>query len=280
MRKMSMTMETIRNFEVYLRENEKAESTIQKYVREVIRLKQFLGHAKLTKKHLLQYRNSLQTRHKVRTVNNKLSAINAYLQFLGRKDCEIKLLKVQHRAFIEENRELTEAEYKRLLAAAKQRKNKRLYYLILTICATGIRVSELQYITKESLRTGRAEIRMKGKSRVVILPKALIWKLEEYTRDQHIAEGMIFKTRTGRALDRSNIWNEMKRLCMAAGVDPQKVYPHNLRHLFARSFYSIEKNLAHLADILGHSSIETTRIYVAASITEHEKTLRKMKLIL
>ena len=187
---------------------------------------------------------------------------------------------MQHRAFIEGNRELTEAEYRRLLSAAKQRKNKRLYYLLLTVCATGIRISELKYITMEALRTGRADIRMKGKSRTVILPKDLARKLEEYAHQQHILEGMIFQTRSGNPLDRSNIWNEMKALSKAANINPQKVYPHNLRHLFARSFYSIEKNLSHLADILGHSSIETTRIYVAVSVEEHEKTIKKMKLII
>ncbi len=280
MRKNSITKDSIRYFEIHLRDNEKAESTIQKYVKEIINLKIFLKNGKLTKKSLLQYRDILQVGHKATTVNNKLSAINAYLRFLGRRDCEVKFLKVQHRAFIEGNRELTEAEYRRLLSAAKQRKNKRLYYLLLTVCATGIRISELKYITMEALRTGRADIRMKGKSRTVILPKDLARKLEEYAHQQHILEGMIFQTRSGNPLDRSNIWNEMKALSKAANINPQKVYPHNLRHLFARSFYSIEKNLSHLADILGHSSIETTRIYVAVSVEEHEKTIKKMKLII
>ena len=242
-------------------------------------LRDFLGTRSITKDLLLEYRDGLLGRHQTRTVNGKLSAVNAYLVYAGLPDLRLKILRVQRKAFIEENRELTEDEYRRLLKSAKDQKNERLYYLIMTIAGTGIRISELKFITVEAANRGCAEIRLKGKTRMILLPDRLGEILRRYARRHGIKNGCIFCTRNGRPLDRSNICHEMKKLCKDAEVEPNKVFPHNLRHLFARVFYNVDKNLAHLADILGHSSIETTRIYVAASVKTYEQTLRRMRLV-
>lgn len=275
-----LTEEKIQAFEESLYLNEKSKATVSKYLRTVRKLAEYLQGKELTKPSLLEYREILQNQVKAQTVNGTLSSINAFLEFCGWQDCKIKLLKVQRKAFLDETRELSEAEYKQLLAAAQAKGNERLYLVMLTICGTGIRVSELQHITVEAAQTGRAEICMKGKNRTVLLQKELRVRLLKYAKELGIDEGHIFRTRSGKPLDRTNICHDMKKLCSNAKVDPRKVFPHNLRHLFARSFYAIEKNLAHLADILGHSRIETTRIYVAASATAHERILNKMKLIL
>lgn len=280
MEEIGITQQSIRAFREFLLENEKASATVQKYVGEAEHLREFLAGEPLTKKELLAYREHLQQQCGARTVNNKLSAVNAYLLFLGAEHCHVKQLRVQRQAFREERRELSEAEYRRLIAAARGRKDQRLYHVMLTICTTGIRVSELRFITAETLASGRTEIRLKGKSRVVLLPRELAQRLRQYAQARGIRSGPLFRTRTGMPLDRSNIWREMKTLCREAGVAPEKVFPHNLRHLFARSFYEQEKDLAHLADILGHSSIETTRIYVAVSTQVHEQMLQRMRLIL
>jgi len=181
---------------------------------------------------------------------------------------------------VEEYRELSRDEYRRLLGAAKDRGDDRLYHVMIAICGTGIRISELKYITVEAVRNGRAEISMKGKERLLLIPKALKNKLLQYAARNKIFQGCLFITKNKKPLDRSNIWHDMKRLCQAARVNEQKVFPHNLRHLFARSFYAIEKNIAHLADILGHSNIETTRIYVAASARTCKRTMDKMQLVI
>lgn len=250
MEEITLTGQSISAFREFLVENEKARATVEKYVQEAEQLRLALCGAPVTKAGVLAYRERLQQQYRALTVNNKLSAVNAYLRFCGAEHCEVKLLKVQ-----------------------------RLYHVMLTICATGIRVSELRFITAEALRAGRTEIRLKGKCRTVLLPQELAERLRRYARAQDIQEGPLFRTRTGRPLDRSNIWHEMKTLCREAGVMPEKVFPHNLRHLFAKCFYEQEKDLAHLADLLGHSSIETTRIYVAVSARAHEQILEKMRLI-
>lgn len=276
----NITEQELREFENNLYLNEKSRATVNKYVQAVRRLSEFLEDAELTKLRLMEYREYLQNKNKAQTVNGALSAINAFLDFCGWQECKVKLLKVQHQAFLEESRELSETEYKRLLSAALERKNERLYLLMLTVCGTGIRISELVYITVEAARSGRAEIHMKGKNRTIILQKELRNRLMKYAKNQGIESGHIFRTKSGRPLDRSNICHDMKKLCTAARVDPRKVFPHNLRHLFARTFYAVEKNLAHLADVLGHSRIETTRIYVAVSAAAHERILNRMKLII
>ncbi len=266
-------------FRKHLIQEEKSDATIEKYMREVAFLSKFLYQKNITKEIILAYRESLLERFQVQTVNCKLSAINAYLKFAGLGHCAVKLLKVQRRSFLHESRELTDVEYRRLLTVAKQRCNMRLYYVMMTVCSTGIRVSELKFITVDALHAGYAEIRLKGKNRRVILPRDLVEKLREYISRRDIKNGPVFQTRNGKPLDRSNICHDMKRLSKLAQVEERKIFPHNLRHLFARSFYAIEKNLAHLADILGHSSIETTRIYITASMKSHERVIRKMQLI-
>lgn len=278
---MNMIRENdIQAFETYLYLNEKSRATTVKYIRAVRRLTEFLQDEELTKRRLLEFRELLMGQMKAQTVNGVLSALHAFLDFLGLQDCKVKFLKVQRQAFVDESRELSEAEYKRLLLAAEAKGNERLYLLMMTICGTGIRVGELPYITVEAVRSGRAEIRMKGKNRTIILQKELCRKLLQYAKEQSIESGHIFRTRSGNPLDRSNICHDMKKLCAEAKVDASKVFPHNLRHLFARTFYAVEKNLAHLADVLGHSRIETTRIYVAVSAAAHERILNRMGLVI
>lgn len=263
-----------------LLQNEHAALTIEKYLYEAECLLTFLQGQMPTKERILVYRSKLEKQYTACTVNNKLSAVNKFLRFLGREDCRIKFLKVQRSAFLDDSREMTEAEFKRLLEAAGKKKNRQLYYILLTLAGTGIRISELSYITVSAVCARRAEIRMKGKHRVVIITKELAAKLKEYLRTTSIKKGPVFCTRTGRPLDRVNIYHAMKKLGEKAGVAGKKIFPHNLRHLFARSFYAVEKNIAHLADVLGHSSIETTRIYIATTASAHEKVIQKMKLII
>lgn len=274
-----VTEQMITDFLKYMQDEEKSAATIEKYMREVKNLAYFLQGGDIYKEKMLEYRETLQQKYQARTVNGKLSAINSYLEFSGNEKSRVRYLKVQHNAFIDEARELEETEYKRLLVTARKKKNERMYYVLLALSATGIRVSELKYITAEAVNAGQSEISLKGKNRTILLSKELRKKLKEYMKKQDIETGPIFTTRTGKPLDRSNVCHQMKKLCEEADVDASKVFPHNLRHLFARKYYEIDNNLPHLADILGHSSIETTRIYVAASAKEYEKVLEKMSFI-
>ncbi len=280
MKNHSISEKTILGFRDYLIENEKSEATIQKYLHEVRALKDYLAGEAVTKNRVLNYRQFLRDQNQASTVNVKLSAINHYLKFYHLSDCTVKLLKIQRSAFVDEEKELTRQEYRDLLREAKIQKKDRLYYLLLTICSTGIRVSETGFITVEAVACGKAEISMKGKNRIIILPGKLIKKLKLYIRSKKIKSGPVFCTRSGQAMDRSNICHEMKKLGEQAGIRREKVHPHSLRHLFARQFYKVHKNIAHLADVLGHSSIETTRIYVAASAGEHKRTIENMNLII
>ena len=268
----------LEGFRRFLVENEKSAATIQKYLFEVGEFYDFLGDREADKLLLVQYRERLQKCYRPQTVNGKLSAVHAYLGYVGRRELRVKYLKVQRRADVEERRELTQGEYRRLLEAAKRRGREQLYYIMVTLCSTGIRISELEYITVEAVNRGRAEVCMKGNNRIVILPRSLVIKLKDFARKRAIKKGSIFCSRNGRPLDRSNICHEMKKNCGEAGVEESKVFPHNLRHLFARCFYAVERDLSHLADILGHSSIETTRIYVAASIRDHEYVINRMNI--
>ncbi len=268
---LHITEQTLAAFDAHLQGREKAPATVDKYLREVYGLRAHLNGACVTKAELVAYRDALHRRFAPQTVNGKLSAINAYLRCMGRPELCVRLLRVQRRAFVAESKELSQAEYRRLLMAAQQRGNERLYHVMLAICGTGIRVSELRAITVEAARRGSAAVSLKGKERVILLPRPLCKRLLGYAQSRGIRAGHIFRTRSGLPLDRSNICHDMKALCQAAGVDAGKVFPHNFRHLFARTFYAIEKDLSHLADVLGHSSIETTRIYVATSARQHEK---------
>ena len=218
--------------------------------------------------------------HAPATVNSILAAVNGFFRFMGWKDIAVKLLKIQKALFCDERRELTRAEYARLVSAAQKVGNERLSLVMQTICATGIRVSELRFITVEAVTTGRAELCNKGKRRTVFLPGRLRRLLRKYLQKQKKTAGAVFTTRTGRPLDRSNIWRDMKALCESADVEPGKVFPLNLRHLFARTYYSLEKDLSRIADILGHSSVNTTRIYTVESGGVHQRQLERMGLII
>ena len=234
----------------------------------------------ITKHETLTLVLRVPTSHAPATVNSILAAVNGFFRFMGWKDIAVKLLKIQKALFCDERRELTRAEYARLVSAAQKVGNERLSLVMQTICATGTRVSELRFITVEAVTTGRAEICNKGKRRTVFLPGRLRRLLRKYLQKQKKTAGAVFTTRTGRPLDRSNIWRDMKALCESADVEPGKVFPLNLRHLFARTYYSLEKDLSRLADILGHSSVNTTRIYTMESGGVHQRQLERMGLII
>lgn len=263
----------------YLQNEERSIATVCQYERDVLRFFSFLNLKELTRDAVLQYKQELMKDYQPVSVNVKLSALNSFFSFIGRDDLKLKLLKIQRSVYCSEEKELSKSEYFRLIQAAEKKKKKRLALLLQTICGTGIRVSELKYITAAAVNCGEAVIQLKGKTRTILLPKKLQKKLKNYLRRERIVEGPVFITRTGRPLDRSNIWKMMKNLCRDAGVDAKKVFPHNLRHLFARCFYSIDKDIARLADILGHSSINTTRIYIITSGTEHRRHLDALRLV-
>lgn len=269
--------EEICAFEKYLCCEEKSAATMEKYLRDV---RYFCGGVKdgrITKEGVMEHKRELSERFQAASVNSHLSAVNCFLRFLGKEECCVKLLKIQRQMFAAEEREMTLEEYHCLVQAAGE---TRLGYIIQTICGTGIRVSELQYITVEALERGRAVIECKNKTRTIFIPKQVQELLEKYRRENHIMEGCIFITRSGKPVNRSNIWKQMKVLCEKVHIPPEKVFPHNLRHLFARTFYGMEKDIVQLADLLGHSSINTTRIYTIESGTKHRKSLEEVNRIL
>ena len=276
-----LTETQIAAFAVYLKSEEKSENTIEKYMRDVRAFCAYVGEAEMTKETVIAYKNKLLSEnYAARSVNSVLASINSLLSFLGWADLKVKSIKLQRQIYCPEEKELTKAEYIRLVNTAKQKGNERLNLLIQTICGTGIRVSELQYITVEAVKCNEAVVSLKGKTRSVFIVKELQKKLLRYAAEQKISSGAIFITRSGKPMSRTNIWREMKSLCVEAGVNPQKVFPHNLRHLFARTFYGIEKDIAKLADILGHSSINTTRIYIITTGNEHRQRMENMRLII
>ena len=267
-------------FETRLKEDEKSNHTIEKYMRDVRCFQDFAGDRKIDKTLTIKYKAFLEKGYAPASANSMIAALNSFLRFVGWEDCCIKQFKVQKKTYCSENDELTKAEYLSLVRAAEDEKNERLSLLIQTICGTGIRVSEVEYITVEAAKRGEAIVSCKGKTRTVFIVSALRKKLLSYAKKHGIETGMIFVTKNGKAMNRSNIWREMKNLCKQAGVSPDKVFPHNLRHLFARTFYGIEKDIAKLADILGHSSINTTRIYIVSTGAEHKHRIERMHLIL
>lgn len=275
-----LTADIIENFRKNLELQEKSTSTIEKYIRDVKAFSVYAENAAITKEKVIAYKKYLRNNYAVRSVNSMLASINSLFNSLEWHDLKVKSLKLQQQVFCSEDRELTKAEYARLCKTAKRKKNKRLNLILQTICGTGIRVSELQFITVEAVKNGEAIVNCKAKTRAVFIVKELKQKLLRYAAEQNIKSGMIFVTRTGKPISRTNIWREMKDLCEEANVNPKKVFPHNLRHLFARVFYGIEKDIAKLADILGHSSINTTRIYIISTGTEHRKRMENMRLIL
>ncbi len=280
MKKRIITEKMIADFELELRNDEKSNNTIEKYLRDVRYFSQFTNDRCVDKTLVLEYKTQLEKGYALASANSMLAAINSFFKFVGWYDCCVKQFKVQRKPYCSEESELTKQEYIALVRTAKHKKNERLSLLIQTICSTGIRVSELEYITVEAVKRGEAVVSCKGKSRKVFIVKDLCRKLQKYAKEHNITSSAIFITKTGKPMNRSNIWREMKSLCEQAGVNPNKVFPHNLRHLFARTFYGIEKDIAKLADILGHSSINTTRIYIITTGAEHRRKLENMRLII
>ena len=275
-----LTKDQLTAYAAYLRAEERSPGTIENYLRHVGAFAAWAGKRLLSRELAAEWKAHLLSRgYAPVSVNAMLAALNGFFRFLGREDCRVKFLKIQRRLFREAGRELTRPEYERLLAAAQSRGQERLALLMETICATGIRVSEVKYITVEAAQRGRADISLKGKIRTILIPSKLCRKLLKYAKAQKTASGEIFLTRSGKSLSRRQIWAELKRLCKYAGVEPSKVFPHNLRHLFATTFYKACKDIARLADVLGHSSIETTRIYLISTGAEHAKALARLGLV-
>ncbi len=280
MNKQRLAQEDIIHYRQHLLEEERSPATIEKYVRDIKRFYCALPeNKKISKEAVIDFKLELSSRFAVTSVNSMLVAVNGFLKFIGRSDCCVKQLKSQ-RSFCAGEKELTREEYYRLLEAAKQKGEERILLVMQTICSTGIRVGELQFITIEGVQGGNIRVASKGKERFVMIPKELKKLLLQYCKRNQINSGCIFITKSGVPLNRSNIWADMKRLCEAANVAPQKVFPHNLRHLFALTFYQMKKDLVHLADILGHSNVETTRIYTTISSHEHREMLSKMRLVI
>lgn len=275
-----ITKKLVEKFREYLIDEEKSLATVGKYVHDVTVFMNWLSGTEVTKTAALLYKQELIENYAPASVNAAISSLNSFFVFNEWHGLKIKAIKIQRQIFSSKDKELTKAEYERLLAAAKSKKNQRLYYLIQTICSSGIRVSELKHITVEAVKAGQAVIRCKGKTRIVILTKQLCVMLKDYIKQNNIKSGSVFVTKTGKPLDRSNIWSDMKKLCESAGVSKDKVFPHNLRHLFARTYYSLQKDIVRLADILGHSSVNTTRIYTVESGDIHRKQLQKLGLIM
>lgn len=274
-----VTDERLRCFESYLLENEKSCATIEKYMRDLQYFSVFAQNHSVDKTLTLSYKAHLEREYAQTSANSMIAALNTFLRFMGWHDCCVKQFKIQRKTYCPEEKELTKGEYLALIRTAERKQNERLSLLLQTICATGIRVSELNYITVEAVQKGEAIVSCKGKTRTVFIVTALRRKLRDYARKHKILSGLIFITRNGKPLNRSNIWHEMKKLCEEAGVSSGKVFPHNLRHLFARIFYSIEKDIAKLADVLGHSNINITRIYIVSTGAEHRQRMEKMCLI-
>ena len=274
-----LTNKEIEKFRNYLREEEKSENTMEKYIRDVTAFSAFCDGT-ITKDTVIAYKqNLIDSGYAVRSINSMLASINSLFSFLGWYELRVKSLKVQQQVFCPEEKEMTKAEYERLCRTAERKQNERLCLILQTICGTGIRVSELQF-TVEAVRKGEATVSLKGKTRSIFIVRDLQKKLLRYISEQKITAGAVFVTRTGKPISRTNIWREMKALCVEANVNPQKVFPHNLRHLFARVFYGIEKDIAKLADILGHASINTTRIHIISTGMEHRRRMENMHLIL
>lgn len=267
------------DFVAYLREEERSEGTIEKYLRDIRRYIHFAGE-KLNKTTLIGWKNQLiEEGYAPQTINSMLAAANSFMDYLGMGTEKVRPVKCQRSVFRAEEKDLTKAEYFRLLEAAQQGGDQRLFLIMETICATGIRISELKYITVQAVLSGRVNVRCKGKCRDILIPRSLCKHLKKWIKGKKITTGPVFQTSSGKPLDRSNIWRSMKRLCKQAKVAPEKVFPHNLRHLFAVVFYSAVKDISKLADILGHASINTTRIYIMESGMEHERQLARLGLV-
>ncbi|MCQ5144690.1 tyrosine-type recombinase/integrase [Enterocloster bolteae] len=268
-------------FRNYLLEEERSAATIEKYGRDVLAFLSWLSdREEISKEVVVGYKQAIIGKYKTTSANSMLVSVNRFLDFIGKNDCQVKLFKIQRNPFRKKDKELTKEEYNRLILAAKAKSSSRLFLMIQAICSTGIRVSEHRFITREALERGRITIYNKGKERVVFLPKKLKKCLLQYCRQNGIYSGPVFVTKNGTPVNRCNVWAEMKALCKEAGVSPEKVFPHNLRHLFAVTYYRMQKDIVHLADILGHSNIEYTRIYTFTSEEEHARVLSRMCLLI
>lgn len=279
--KRIITEQILLEYQEYLYEEEKAAATIKKYICDLEKLAKYAGGKEITKRMMVAYKEYLreEKKYKLTSINSFLVAANRLFEYLEWYDLRIKTYRIQKEAFVPENKNLSKKEYKRLVRMARQKGKKRLAMIIQTVCATGIRISELQHITVESIKKGVADIYGKGKQRKVLLPKKLLKLLRRYIKEAGIQSGIVFCTKRGNAVDRSNVWKEMKALGTDANVAREKIFPHNLRHLFAKTFYEIDRDMAKLADMLGHSSIETTRIYVMTTSEEHQRQLDLMGLV-
>lgn len=276
---MMITNEKILEFREFLQANEKSAATVQKYVRDIRMFSEWLCDKALVKSTVLEYKEYLKENYAVSSVNSAISSLNAFFEFAQLGSLSVKTVRVQKQMFLKTEKELTKKEYQRLILAAKEKGNERLNLVMQTICSTGIRVSELSAITVEAVELETAEIRSKGKVRRVFLPKTLCKALKKYANSRKIKQGPVFVTKSGKPLNRSNIWADMKKLCEIAQVSKEKVFPHNLRHLFARTFYSIEQDIVRLADILGHSSVNTTRIYTMETGEIHRRKIQRLGLL-
>lgn len=273
-----LTENHLQSFEQHLYSEEKSAATIGKYLRDVRAFFAYTGTQAITKEIVLAFKNRLvEENYAVGSINTMLASLNSLFNFLGWQDCKVRNIRQQRQTYCAEDKELTKDEYMRLLKAAENQ--PQLCLIMKTICGTGIRVSELQYFTVEAVRRGEVTIRCKGKTRTVLIPNQLKKMLLQWAKENRISEGAIFITRNGKPVNRSNIWAQMKKLCEKAGVKHTKVFPHNLRKLFARTFYGLEKDIAKLADILGHSSIDTTRIYIMTTGSEHRRKIEKLGLV-
>lgn len=269
----------ILDYKQQLLDEEKSPATVKKYVQDTQIFLKWCKNRNLTKTLVLLYKKELSEKLSPAGVNSVLSSLNSYFSFKGKHNLKTKMLKIQKQIFARVDRELSKSEYMRLLETAKNKNSRRLYLLMQTVCSTGIRISELKFITVEAVMKQEAQINLKGKMRIVILPDKLCRMLNKYIKERKIFTGSIFVTKNGRPLDRSNVFHEMKKLCDEARVDKRKVFPHNLRHLFARTYYSVQKDIVRLADILGHSSINTTRIYTTESGAIHRAQIQKLGLL-
>ena len=279
-KKLQLTEQAFDQFEDYLRHDEREESTIEAYLRSLTRFAEWADGRTITKELAMEWKTALaEAGYRPISVNAMLAAVNKFFTCMGREDCKVKYLKLQRQMFRKSEKDLSKEEYQRLVQAAHEKGDLRMELILETICATGIRVGELKYITVEAVRAGVAEIALKGKIRTILLPHRLCRKLQKYAKQQKIASGKIFLTQDGLPVSRQSIWTRMKALCEAAGVERSKVFPHNLRSLFARSFYGSCHDVVRLADVLGHSSIETTRIYLMSTGKEYLRQLDKLGLV-
>lgn len=270
----------MKSFKEFLINEEKSQATIEKYIRDVSVFQNWVSGNTIDKNRVLEYKEHLKEKYKTSSVNSMLSSINSFFDFVDWKDCKVKTIKIQKQLFYEEDRELSKCEYKRLLKCAASKNKRRLFCIMQTLGATGIRISELKYITVEAVMSGRVEVHSKGKYRTIMLPGNLCVILKKYIKTNGIKSGSVFVTKSGRPMDRSNIWNQMQELCDDAGVEKRKVFPHNFRHLFARTYYSLQKDIVRLADILGHTSVNTTRIYTIESGKIHREQIQRLGLVL